>query len=193
MRLGCKDSNSSLQRINDNSKIVFERHLEVRHAWNCPILKRTRGRKRLEGMSMVDFESALKYFDEDGDGKISPSELKNRVAMLGGGELLYEDAEMAVAAWDSDGDGFMSLDDFVELMEETGEEEKMKDLREAFEMYIDVEELSEFITPRSLKRMLGKLGESKSMDECQVMIKHFDLNGDGLLNFEEFLIMMGVQ
>ncbi|MED6216241.1 hypothetical protein PIB30_005503 [Stylosanthes scabra] len=144
-------------------------------------------------MSMVEFESALKYFDEDGDGKISPSELKNRVAMLGGGELLYEDAELAVAAWDSDGDGFLSLDDFVELMEGTGEEEKMKDLREAFEMYNDVEELSEFITPRSLKRMLGKLGESKSMDECQVMIKHFDLNGDGLLSFQEFIIMMGVQ
>ncbi|KAL1338749.1 hypothetical protein HN51_033345 [Arachis hypogaea] len=143
-------------------------------------------------MSMVEFESALKYFDENGDGKISPLELKNRVAILGG-EFRYEDAEMAIAAWDSDGDGFLSLNDFVELMEESGKEEMLNDLKEAFEMYIDVEELSEFITPKSLKRMLGKLGESKSINECELMIKHFDLNGDGLLSFQEFVIMMGLE
>ena len=136
----------------------------------------------------TDFERALKYFDEDGDGKISPSELRNRLAMMGG-ELLFEDAEMAVEALDSDGDGLLSLDDFVELMEAAGEEEKLKDLREAFEMYNDAE-LRGFITPKSLKRMLGMLGESKSMDECRVMISHFDLNGDGVLSFEEFRIMM---
>ena len=136
----------------------------------------------------TDFERALKYFDEDGDGKISPSELRNRLAMMGG-ELLFEDTEMAVEALDSDGDGLLSLDDFVELMEAAGEDEKLKDLWEAFEMYNDAE-LRGFITPKSLKRMLGMLGESKSMDECRVMISHFDLNGDGVLSFEEFRIMM---
>ncbi|XP_061362895.1 putative calcium-binding protein CML19 [Gastrolobium bilobum] len=139
-------------------------------------------------MRNAGFERVIKYFDEDGDGKISPSELRNRVGMMGG-ELLFKEAEMAIEELDSDCDGLLSLDDFVVLMEAAGEEEKLKDLREAFEMYNDIE-MCGFITPKSLKRMLGKLGESKSVEECRVMIGHFDLNGDGVLSFEEFRIMM---
>jgi calcium-binding protein CML len=89
---------------------------------------------------------------------------------------------------DSDGDGYLNLEDLIALMEEGGEEQKLKDLREAFEMY-DSEKCG-FITPKSLRRMLKKIGESKSIDECKAMIKHFDLNGDGLLSFDEFTVMM---
>ena len=63
------------------------------------------------------------------------------------------------------------------------------DLEEAFEMYNDTEMFG-FITPKSLQRMLGRLGESKSMEQCTTMIGHFDLNGDGLLCFDEFRVMM---
>jgi calcium-binding protein CML len=47
-----------------------------------------------------------------------------------------------------------------------------------------------YITPKSLRRMLSRLGESKSVDECTTMIAQFDLNGDGVLNFDEFRTMM---
>ncbi|TKY47551.1 calcium-binding protein CML40 [Spatholobus suberectus] len=61
-------------------------------------------------------------------------------------------------------------------------------LNEAFEMY-DTKGCG-FITPKSLKKMLKKMGESKSVEECKRMIKQFDLNRDGKLNFEEFRILM---
>ncbi|XP_048443944.1 putative calcium-binding protein CML19 isoform X1 [Pyrus x bretschneideri] len=133
------------------------------------------------------YERVFRYFDEDGDGKISPSELRRRLGLMGG-ELLQNEAEVAVEMLDSDGDGLLGLEDLVGLMEGGKEEEKLKGLREAFEVY-DVERCG-FITPSSLKRMLSKLGESKSIDECKVMIQRFDLNGDGLISFEEFRIMM---
>ncbi|KAG5066304.1 hypothetical protein JHK86_010035 [Glycine max] len=136
----------------------------------------------------AEFERVLKYFDEDGDGKISPSELRNRLCMMGG-ELLFKDAEKLIEELDSDGDGFLSLEDFVKIMEAAGEDEKLKDLAEAFEMYHDTEMLG-FITPKSLQRMLNRLGESKSMEQCRAMIGHFDLNGDGVLSFDEFGVMM---
>ena len=81
---------------------------------------------------------------------------------------MLKEAEMAIEALDSDGDGLLCLDDLMNLMEAAGEEEKLKDLREAFDMY-DTERCG-FITPKALKRMLKKLGESKSMVECKVMI-----------------------
>ncbi|KAI9079725.1 hypothetical protein K1719_038346 [Acacia pycnantha] len=136
----------------------------------------------------VEFERVLGYFDEDGDGKISASELQHRLGLMGG-EILQKEAEMAIEALDSDGDGLLSLEDFVVLMEGGGtEDEKMKDMREAFNLY-DTEGTG-FITPKSLKRMLSKLGESKTIDECKMMITQFDLNGDGLISFDEFVVMM---
>ncbi|GLT55341.1 hypothetical protein SLA2020_284730 [Shorea laevis] len=131
-----------------------------------------------------DFERVFQCFDEDGDGKISASDLGHRLRLMGGGDGFLQEAKIAVEALDSDGDGFLGLEDFVGLMEGGGEEEKMKDLREAFSMY-DVEGCG-FITPKSLQMMLDRLGESKSIDECRVMINQFDLNGDGALCFEEF-------
>ncbi|PSS30334.1 Calcium-binding protein CML19 [Actinidia chinensis var. chinensis] len=134
------------------------------------------------------YECVFKHFDGSGDGKISPAELHLCLGSLGG-EISSEEAEAMVVLMDSDGDGQLGLDDFVRLIEGTEEEEKVRDLREAFKMY-EMEDGSGCITPRSLKRMLSKLGEKKSLDECKLMIARFDLNGDGVLNFEEFRVMM---
>ena len=134
------------------------------------------------------YERVFKHFDGNGDGKISPAELHLCLGSLGG-EISAEEAEAMVVLMDSDGDGQLGLDDFVRLIEVTEEEEKVRDLREAFKMY-EMKDGSGCITPRSLKRTLSKLGEKKSLDECKLMIARFDLNGDGVLNFEEFRVMM---
>ncbi|KAI4339511.1 hypothetical protein MLD38_024451 [Melastoma candidum] len=128
------------------------------------------------------------HFDEDGDGKISPSELCRCVQSMGG-DLTVEEAEAAVEMLDSDGDGLLGMDDFVEFVEGGDREERRKELRIAFEMY--GEEGGEGrITPRSLKRMLSRLGQKRSVGDCEVMISKFDLDGDGVLDFEEFSVMM---
>ncbi|KAM7526322.1 hypothetical protein LguiA_016224 [Lonicera macranthoides] len=132
-------------------------------------------------------ERVFTYFDEDGDGKISAAELESCVRTVGG-EITPEEAQLAVESSDSDGDGRLGLEDFAKLMEASGEEEKNGELKEAFGMY--ALEGSECITPNSLKMMLSRLGESTSIDNCKAMIGKFDLNGDGVLNFDEFRIMM---
>ena len=110
-----------------------------------------------------------------------------------GEELLIEEAQELVESMDSDGDGLLGLEEFVGWMEREiklrdHEERKMEELREAFRMY--VMEGSECITPKSLKRMLSRLGESTSLEDCCVMIGEFDVNGDGVLSFDEFKLMM---
>ena len=136
------------------------------------------------------YERIFKRFDEDGDGKLSPSELRRCVGTIGE-ELLTEEAQELVASMDSDGDGLLGLDEFVGWMEKEirgDEERKMEELGEAFRMY--EMEGGECITPKSLKMMLSRLGESRSLEECCVMIRQFDVNGDGVLSFDEFKLMM---
>ena len=99
-----------------------------------------------------------------------------------------EEAQEVVESMDSDGDGLVGLEEFVGWMEREGEERKMEGLREPFRMY--EMEGSECITPKSLKRMLSRLGESRSVEDCSVMIRQFDVNGDGFLSFDEFKLMM---
>lgn len=136
-----------------------------------------------------ELERVFRYFDENGDGKISPAELRSRMRTAGE-ELSHEDAEAVVASSDSDGDGLLCYGDFVRLVdvEGEGEEERERSLREAFGVY-EMEGRG-CITPKSLKRVLRTLGESWTTKECMAMIRRFDLNGDGVLSFDEFRIMM---
>ncbi|XP_059310876.1 putative calcium-binding protein CML19 [Lycium ferocissimum] len=139
--------------------------------------------------SSGELERVFTYFDENGDGKVSPAELRRCVKAVGG-KLTEEEAEMAVRLSDSDGDGLLGLEDFTKLMEGMEEERnKESELKGAFAMYEEMEG-SGYITPKSLKRMLSRLGESTSIDKCKGMIRRFDLNGDGVLSFDEFKLMM---
>lgn len=137
----------------------------------------------------AELEQIFRYFDENGDGKISPAELQ-KCMRASGEELSPAEALVAVESSDSDGDGLLGMEDFVRLVEAEGEEEKGRNLRDAFEMYAAEERDSSCITPKSLRRMLKRLGESRSVGECARMIQQFDLNGDGVLSFDEFKIMM---
>ncbi|XP_008781687.1 putative calcium-binding protein CML19 [Phoenix dactylifera] len=139
------------------------------------------------GGSERELERVFRYFDENGDGKISPAELRSCMRTVGE-ELSHEDAEAVVASSDSDGDGLLCYDDFVRLVDVEEEEEKVRSLREAFRVY-EMDNQGR-ITPKSLKRALERLGDSRTTKECMAMIRRFDLDGDGVLSFEEFRVMM---
>ncbi|KAJ3682845.1 hypothetical protein LUZ60_013072 [Juncus effusus] len=132
------------------------------------------------------FSKVFSRFDTDGDGKISPAELVTAMQTIGQ-EITMKEAEAVVENYDADRDGLMSMEEFKKLMEET-DEEKERELRVAFEMY--EMEGQGCITAKSLKRMLSRLGSSRDVEECMVMIRQFDLDGDGVLSFEEFRAMM---
>ncbi|ONK68776.1 uncharacterized protein A4U43_C05F15880 [Asparagus officinalis] len=139
---------------------------------------------------LEEFKKLIEFFDEDGDGKISPMELQKCMRIMGE-ELSSEDAEEVVRSLDSDGDGQLCLDEFAELVkagDEDCEEEKRRNLREAFKVY--EMEGEGCITPKSLSRALDRLGKKRSVEECREMIRRYDINGDGVICFDEFEIML---
>jgi len=139
--------------------------------------------------SSSELGSLFAAFDKDGDGRISAAERRLCMKATLGEDVSAEDAEALVASVDADGDGLLDGDEFARLVHaEVGEEERHRGLRQAFGMY--EMEGQGCITPTSLKRMLSRLGAHQEIDDCRAMICRFDLDGDGVLSFDEFKIMM---
>ncbi|CAI0435375.1 unnamed protein product [Linum tenue] len=105
-----------------------------------------------------------------------------------GEAMSKEDAEKVIGEFDGDGDGMLEFGDFVRMVDGDGKDLD-GDLRRAFEMF-EEDKGEGCITPRGLQRMLVRLGDRKSVDECSAMIRPFDLDGNGVLDFQEFQRMM---
>ncbi|CAF1703024.1 hypothetical protein F2Q70_00009474 [Brassica cretica] len=129
-----------------------------------------------------EYQRVFSCFDKSQQGNVSVSTIERCVDAIKSGEKVVPEEETT----DTHTHKSLELEEFVKLVEEGDEEDKENDLKQAFKMY----EESEGITPKSLKRMLSLLGESKSLEECEVMISQFDINRDGIINFDEFRVMM---
>ncbi|KAJ4962596.1 hypothetical protein NE237_022535 [Protea cynaroides] len=131
----------------------------------------------------------FRYFDGDGDGKISGYELRSYFASIGE-YVSHEQAQGVINDLDTDGDNLMDFDDFVKLMErDQGSRDEEDDLKRAFEMF-EVEKGCGCITPKGLQRVFSRLGDERSYEECEAMIQKFDVDGNGVLDFHEFNLMM---
>jgi len=104
--------------------------------------------------------------------------------------MSHEDAQEIVDELDTDGDNFINFEDFKKLlMQKEGSSEEDESIKSAFEMY-ELEKGCGRITPKSLQRVLSRLGDSKSYDECVTMIQVYDIDGNGELDYHEFRQMM---
>jgi len=90
---------------------------------------------------------------------------------------------------DQDGNGSISFNEFVWLMtKEIHDNDIEEEIREAFRV-LDREGHG-FITVPDLTHVLQTLGEKLSSEETQELIFEADLDGDGNINYEEFVTML---
>ena len=47
-----------------------------------------------------------------------------------------------------------------------------------------------FISRQELKAVMMNLGEKLNDEECDALVDEADIDGDGVINYEEFYIMM---
>lgn len=135
-----------------------------------------------------ELEHVFKKFDVNGDGKISAAELGSIMGSLGHAAS-DEELESMIKEVDSDGDGFINLKEFIELnTTDIDSEEVLENLREAFSVF-DIDKNGS-ITAEELQNVLGSLGEESTLTECEKMISGVDADGDGMISFEEFKVMM---
>uniref|UniRef100_A0A1J3CSX6 Putative calcium-binding protein CML41 n=1 Tax=Noccaea caerulescens TaxID=107243 RepID=A0A1J3CSX6_NOCCA len=140
-----------------------------------------------------ELRRVFSHFDVDGDGKISAFELRDYFGSVGE-YISHEAAQEAINEVDTDADGSLGFEDFLGLMTRRdldGNGDGGGELKTAFEMF-EVEKGSGCITPKGLQKMLAKLGESRTYGECEAMIRFYDIDGNGVLDFHEFRQMMTV-
>ncbi|KAK1263966.1 hypothetical protein QJS04_geneDACA021757 [Acorus gramineus] len=86
----------------------------------------------------------------------------------------------AFSLFDKDGDGI-----YVSKCQDTDSEEELK---EAFKVFD--KDQNGFISAAELRHVMTNLGEKLTDEEVDEMIREADVDGDGQVNYEEFVRMM---
>uniref|UniRef100_A0A8C5EWK4 Calcium-binding protein 5-like n=1 Tax=Gouania willdenowi TaxID=441366 RepID=A0A8C5EWK4_GOUWI len=141
----------------------------------------------------VELREAFVEFDKDKDGFITCKDLGNLMRTMG-----YMPTEMELIELGQNINmkmgGRVDFEDFVDLMtpkllNETAGMIGLKELKDAFKEF-DIDGDGS-ITSAELKHAMQKLlGEHTSKHEIEAVVKEADNNGDGTVDFEEFVKMM---
>ncbi|KAJ8753709.1 hypothetical protein K2173_026385 [Erythroxylum novogranatense] len=144
--------------------------------------------KQLTEDQIAEFKEAFSLFDKDGDGCITAKELGTVMRSLGQNptEAALKDMISEVGA---DQNGTLDFPEFLNLMarkmKDTDSEEELK---EAFKVFD--KDQNGYISAAELRYVMTNLGEKLTDEEVDEMIGEADFDGDGQVNYEEFVKMM---
>jgi len=166
-----------------------------------------------------EFQEAFLLFDKDGNGCITLEELGTVIRSLGQNPTEEELHDM-ISEVDVNGNGTIEFGEFLCLMarkmKETDAEEELKEAFKVFDKdqngYISASEVRHFDINISnnkmvliqsltsmfqffpffvqLRNVMINLGEKLTDEEVEQMIREADMDGDGQVNYEEFVRMM---
>ncbi|KAM9844248.1 calcium-binding protein 5b [Aulostomus maculatus] len=140
-----------------------------------------------------ELREAFVEFDKDKDGFISCKDLGNLMRTMG-----YMPTEMELIELSQNINmnlgGRVDFEDFVELMTpkllaETAGMIGLKELKEAFREF-DIDGDGSITSDELRHAMVKLLGEHTCKKEIDAVVKEADNNGDGTVDFEEFVKMM---
>jgi len=144
--------------------------------------------KQLSEEQIAEFKEAFSLFDKDGDGTITTKELGTVMRSLGQNPTEAELQDM-INEVDVDQNGTIDFPEFLAMMakkmKDTDSEEEIK---EAFKVFD--KDGNGFISAAELRHVMTNLGEKLTDEEVDEMIREADIDGDGQINYEEFVKMM---
>ncbi|XP_018015221.1 neo-calmodulin-like [Hyalella azteca] len=151
-------------------------------------------RRKISRTQEREFRELFRLFDKDGDGTITKQEL-GRVMRSLGQFATTEELNSMLDEIDIDGDGTFSFNEFVEIVcnmgghGERSREDEEKELRDAFKIFD--KHGRGYICASDLRAVLRCLGEDLDEDDIEDMIREVDIDGDGRIDFEEFVKAVG--
>ncbi|XP_035771980.1 calcium-binding protein 5-like [Neolamprologus brichardi] len=161
----------------------------------CIFLKGAKKRhsRALTRDEIEELREAFVEFDKDKDGLISCKDLGNLMRTMG-----YMPTEMELIELSQNINmnlgGRVDFEDFVDLMtpkllDETAGMIGLKELKDAFKEF-DLDGDGAITSDEMKHAMLKLMGKHTSKNEIDAVVKEADNNGDGTVDFEEFVKMM---
>lgn len=140
---------------------------------------------------IAEFKEAFLIFDKDGDGSISTKELGTVMRSLGQNPT-EEELEIMIREVDEDGSGTIDFKEFLGLiakkMQDCDSEDDLVDAFRAFDI-----DGNGCISANELKYVLANVGEKLTEEEIEEMIRETDTDGDGLIDYKEFIRILIAQ
>lgn len=132
-----------------------------------------------------EFRAVFDLFTEDGSDVLSIENLE-RVLKTCGREPSSKDLREVIRLVDPTGKGEISFEDFVLVMsKQIRHSDKEAELTEAFRAF-DADR-SGYISAHELRTVMTNMGAKMTEEEINGMISEIDIDGDGKINFEEFV------
>ncbi|TGO85386.1 hypothetical protein BPOR_0401g00030 [Botrytis porri] len=146
-----------------------------------------------------EFKEAFSLFDKNGDGsrttliygstgQITSKELGTVMRSLGQNPSESELQDM-INEVDADNNGTIDFPEFLTMMarkmKDTDSEEE---IREAFKVFD--RDNNGFISAAELRHVMTSIGEKLTDDEVDEMIREADQDGDGRIDYNEFVQLM---
>jgi len=147
------------------------------------VLKKCNYLNNSQTKAVADF---FKAADKDGDGKITEQELYDALKESDP-DITMDDVKSIMHAVDADNDGFMDFDELLSSRIARKLQSSEDRLRKVFKL-LDFDG-GGTISAKELKGALDsiELDETMTDNKCDELIKECDKDGDGEIDFEEFI------
>eukprot|EP00112_Aurelia_sp_Birch-Aquarium-sp1_P013455 Seg2857.3 transcript_id=Seg2857.3/GoldUCD/mRNA.D3Y31 product=Calmodulin protein_id=Seg2857.3/GoldUCD/D3Y31 len=150
--------------------------------------KRNVNGKEISEGDLEELNQIFGIFDQDNDGQIAASELRNIIGSLGQSTTEAEIMDM-VDSIDSDGNGMIEFPEFLAMVNgKLSKSRQREQLQKIFKIF-DTDESNE-INAENLKRMFSIFGQDFKEKEIANMLAEADYDQDGKVGLEDFLKMM---
>ena len=135
------------------------------------------------------FQNAFSLFDKNHDGKITRKELDGVLRFLGKNPIEYN-MENIMKDLDMYGNGTVEFPDFLQLMSQEGNNSQTnyEEINEVFRIFD--KDGDGFITADEIKDEMGNHGDIFTEEQVKQMMQGADTNGDGKIDYEEFVKLM---
>ena len=146
----------------------------------------------LKDEQLAELKDVFSMFDKDGDGTITLSEFGSVMKALGQ-EPTEDELRIMMDSVDTDQNGVIDFDEFVGLMADHFYQDGETPSREAelYEAFRVFDKNGDgFITEDELRLAMLNLGERLTGEELREMIKAADVDGNGTIDYNEFVAMM---
>merc|ERR1711992_416621 len=151
------------------------------------------GKKEMCAQSMselqrLEFKQEFDKVKKDGSGTITTKELLPILRSIGQNPTEDEILNLVIE-YGVNGDGTIDFDEFLDMMKKVSKDlDQTVEIREAFKIFD--RDGNGYIDSKELKQVVTRMGHVLTSAEADEFMKEADLDGDGKLDYNEFVAMM---